>query len=148
MPDKIPYVQSVGWQFEVEDVFMAVAVETMGGRSQGVWRPLQHEFVSVELDPRAVAAIRADLIPDEVWRSTLRRLTHREPSSPLIAVAQAALKRPACPPDVEKEMRKAVCLTEFHNESLNSAWCRHFGAGPVLSPPLQFPPSPDYENVV
>eukprot|EP00961_Rhodomonas_salina_P172051 2320188-Rhodomonas_salina.1 len=62
MPDKIRYVQSVGWQFEVEDVFMAVAVETLGGRSRGVWRPLQHEFVSVELDPRALAAIRADLL--------------------------------------------------------------------------------------
>eukprot|EP00961_Rhodomonas_salina_P106343 1432142-Rhodomonas_salina.1 len=49
---------------------------------------------------------------------------------------------------MEKEMRKAVRLTEFHNESLNSAWCRHFGAGPVLSLPLQFPPSPDYKNVV
>eukprot|EP00961_Rhodomonas_salina_P288646 3900964-Rhodomonas_salina.1 len=90
---------------------MAAAVETLGGRPRGVWRPLQHEFVSVELDPRVLAAIRADLLlragngyhnpettpdsPDKVLRSTFRRLTRREPSRSLVAVAQAALKRPA-----------------------------------------------------
>eukprot|EP00961_Rhodomonas_salina_P179266 2418912-Rhodomonas_salina.1 len=44
-------------------------------------------------------------------------------------------------------MRRAVRLTEYHNESLNSAWCRHFGAGPVLSLPLRFPSTQDYETV-
>eukprot|EP00961_Rhodomonas_salina_P000125 1264-Rhodomonas_salina.1 len=60
--DKIRYIQSAQWHFEVEDVFMAVAVTAASGRSRGIWRPLQHELQTLDLDPTALAAIRADLV--------------------------------------------------------------------------------------
>ena len=98
MADKLGYIQSVAWHFEVEDVFTAVTLDTPGIRPRGVWRPLQHEFVSLDLDHRAITAIRADLMrragngyhnpetvpdsPDEVWRSTFRKLTRRALPSP------------------------------------------------------------------
>eukprot|EP00961_Rhodomonas_salina_P161110 2169047-Rhodomonas_salina.1 len=54
MSDKLSHIQSVSWGFKVEDVFMAVSLESPGSRPRGVWRLLQHSFVSVDLDPRAV----------------------------------------------------------------------------------------------
>lgn len=137
--DKIRYIQSAQWHFEVEDIFMAVAVTAASGRSRGIWRPMQHEFQTLDLDPTALAAISTDLVlrvastyhnpettpdsPDEVWRSTFRTLARREHSRPVAAVAQAVLKRTPCLPDVEKDMRRVLRLTEFHSDSLNSAWC-------------------------
>ena len=162
--DKVWYLQSVAWHFEVEDAFMAVAVEAAGSRCRGIWRPLQHEFQSLDPDPRALAALRADLLrraastyhnpesipdsPDEIWRSVFRMLTRREHSRPIAAAAQAVLKRPSCPPEMEKEIRRVLRLTEFHDDALNSAWCRHLGAGAITSLPLQFPPARDYESVL
>lgn len=143
---------------------MAVAVVAAGCCCRGIWRPLQHEFQTLNLDPHALATLHADLLlcaastyhnqestpysPDEVWRSTFWRLARSDHSKQIAAAEQAVLKRPACPTEMEKEMHSVLRLTEFHNEELNSAWCSHLGAGTVTSLPLHFPPARDYESVL
>lgn len=89
---------------------MAVALES-GCLSRGIWRQLQHQFQLCDLDPRAVPAIRADLLlrasstylspesspesPDEVWHSTFRKLTRREHNCTVVTAGHNVLKQTA-----------------------------------------------------
>lgn len=147
--DKVHYLQSVVWHFEVEDTFMTVAVEAAGGRCLGIWLPLQHELQTLNLDPSTLAALHADLLrrtastyhnpertpdsPDEVRCSTFRLLARHDHSRQVTAAAQAVLKRPSCPPEMEKEMCRVLRL-ELCLVPAPGGWSDHLPA-PSVPPP-------------